>query len=60
MTRGGKREGAGRKKGIELIQVSTTVKPETKRKLHRLAEKRGVSVGRVLDDMVDFLIRFEI
>ena len=60
---GGKRPNAGLKiePGREKsIQIHPSVQPITDRKIQMLADKRGCSTGRVIDDLVEVLINFEV
>ena len=52
MTRGGRRNGAGRPpKKDKRLQLSTTVTPETMERLRAVAMKEGVSIGRMIDEL---------
>lgn len=51
---GGKRPGAGRKKAPSdkrRVAIATTVDAETARKVRAEAERRGIPVGALIDDM---------
>lgn len=45
MSRGGKREGAGRKMGIHREQLNIRVTPECADYIKSESEKRGISLG---------------
>lgn len=57
--RGGSRTGAGRKAmpdGIKRTHFSCTVAPATAEAIRRHAEKTGLPVGRIVDDLVEELL----
>ena len=49
MSRGGKRKGAGRPKGVPRVKVSHTLKPETVSTITALSEDMGIGKGEVID-----------
>ena len=52
MTRGGRRNGAGRPpKKDKRLQLSTTVTPETMERLRAVAMKEKTSIGRTIDEL---------
>lgn len=53
--RGGKREGAGRKPTGDAPKVPYTIKikPETRRRIDKLKEEKGFSLGRSVDEMME-------
>lgn len=55
MSRGGRREGAGRPAMMEhekRVQMSISVAPETKEWMHRMAEEQGVRMGVILEELI--------
>lgn len=55
--RGGRREGAGRKVIGEpkIATITLRVTPTTKTKLRQLATDKGVSIGRLIEMMIECL-----
>lgn len=52
MSRGGAREGAGRKSKGETTPLHVRVKTGVKERLLDIADKRGQSITAVLEDMI--------
>lgn len=54
MTRGGKREGAGRKASPEgnRVLMSARVLPSTLSTLKQMAAESGTSIGAVIDNLI--------
>lgn len=56
MSAGGYRPGSGRKSaepGDKRVQMVITIDPETKTKLKDVAKSKGVTVGRLLDQIIN-------
>jgi len=59
MTRGGKRKGAGRPKGMPKTKVNYTLLPETVAEITRLAEDMSIKKGDVIDMAVKKMVEAE-
>lgn len=53
--RGGRREGAGRKRtrpDLKRVQMVVTISPQTRDKIKAISKDKGIRVGYLLDELV--------
>lgn len=56
MSSGGSRPGAGRKPTApedKRVQILVSITQETKERLQKMADSKGMKIGRLLDKMID-------
>lgn len=52
MSHGGARPGAGRKKMTDAVPVSWRIRPQAIEWIRRQAEEQGVTIARIVDELI--------